>query len=113
MYEGTLKNLNRVPEKNYLAFLNMLGTKILPSSLPGFLSLFKLGKVQRVRLCKEGNQVSANPQDGGSPVVFETENSILAYRQNCKVHTMFQRKRILYRKYRRKLLSEIQPVQIR
>lgn len=79
MHEGTLKNLNGVPEKNYLAFLNMLGAKILPSEPARVPLTFKLSKGTRNPVfIEKGTKVSGNPGDGGSPVVFETENSILA-----------------------------------
>ncbi len=79
MFEGTLKNLNRVPEKNHLAFLNMLGTKLLPSEPARVPLTFKLSKgTKNPVFIRQGTKVSANPQDGGSPVTFETEKGILA-----------------------------------
>jgi len=79
MFEGIIGRLNRVPDKNFIEFLNMLGTKLLPAQQARAPVVFSLSQgVPEPVLIPAGTQVAANPADGGEPVVFETERTVLA-----------------------------------
>jgi predicted phage baseplate assembly protein len=80
--ELIITRLNQAPEKNYLAFLNLIGvTQVGPvaASAPITFSLVKqlpegVGSVQ----VPEGTKVAAPPGAGDSePVVFETTRSVM------------------------------------
>ncbi|OPX86524.1 MAG: Baseplate J-like protein [Pelotomaculum sp. PtaB.Bin104] len=79
MFEGIIKRLNQVPDKNSVEFLNMLGVKLLPAQQARAPVAFTLssGATEPV-LITAGTQVVADPADGGEPVIFETERNILA-----------------------------------
>jgi uncharacterized phage protein gp47/JayE len=79
LLEGLVRRLNDVPVKNFIAFLDMLGVRLLPaqparSPLTFFLSA---GAKDAVPVQRR-SQASAVPEDGGEPVIFETERAILA-----------------------------------
>lgn len=79
MYMGILHRLNRSPDKHFIAFLNMLGVKLIPArqaKAPITIHL-SAGSAEPV-LVPAGTQVAAPAEDGGQPIVFETEQSILA-----------------------------------
>ncbi|NBD22294.1 putative baseplate assembly protein [Paenibacillus glycinis] len=79
MYGGILGRLNRVPDKNFVAFLNRLGIKLLPASQARGPVTFALssGAVDPVTVPSR-SQVAAQPPGGGKPIVFETERTIAA-----------------------------------
>ncbi len=76
--ESIIERLNQVPEKNLLAFLDLLGNAPLaaqPARVPLTFHL-AAGSVNDV-LVPAGTQVAAAPPAGSStPVVFETERSL-------------------------------------
>ena len=79
MLEGLARRLNEVPQKNFIAFLNMLGAKLLPGQparvpLTFFLST---GAQEAVRI-PQRSQAAGTPPTGGDPIAFETEQDILA-----------------------------------
>lgn len=78
MFGETIRRFNRVPDKNYLAFLNLLNLKAL-SSKParGYLCFTLSAGTSDPVYIPEGTQVTANASDGGQPVVFETERDIM------------------------------------
>ncbi len=79
MYAGLINRFNRVPEKNFIAFLNMLDLKLLPAQ-PAVAPLsFKLstGAAESV-LVPAGIQVAASVADVEGPVIFETMKNMLA-----------------------------------
>src|SRR5437016_12045765 len=61
MTELILYRLNRVPEKNYLAFLDMLGIKLQPAQPAHALITFELQDGQERQILRKGLQV-ATPQ---------------------------------------------------
>ncbi|MBO7743578.1 putative baseplate assembly protein [Paenibacillus sp. MWE-103] len=79
MYGGILERLNRVPDKNFIAFLNRLGIKLLPASQARGPVTFALssGAIDPVTVPSR-TQVAAQPTGGGKPFVFETERTIVA-----------------------------------
>lgn len=77
--EVIIERLNRVPEKNFLAFLNLLGSTPLapqPARVP---LTFKLAPgSSMVARIPAGTQVAAPPGEGeDQPVVFETESELM------------------------------------
>ncbi|UVI27388.1 putative baseplate assembly protein [Paenibacillus spongiae] len=79
MYAGILQRLNRVPDKNFIAFLNRLGLQLLPASQARGPVTFALssGALDSV-VIPARTQVAAPPNNGGKPIVFETERTIAA-----------------------------------
>ncbi|MBW4635559.1 MAG: putative baseplate assembly protein [Iphinoe sp. HA4291-MV1] len=73
--------LNRVPEKNFLAFLDLLGTQILPpqpARVPLTFSLASGVPESTTALVPAYTQISAPPTEGEEEeVVFETESDVL------------------------------------
>lgn len=78
MMEGIVKRFNRVPDKNFIAFLNMLGIEQLPAQPARAPVTFRLvnGAVSPV-MVKALTQISAESDYDNEPVVFETENNIM------------------------------------
>ncbi|MEH1771551.1 putative baseplate assembly protein [Nostoc sp.] len=98
LYTGTLQQLNLVPEKNFIAFLDMLGVKLLPAAQARAPVTFTLsnGAIATV-LIPAKTQVAAQATEGGDSIVFETERNILttpaklvdAYSVNNKEDSIF------------------------
>ncbi|RAV11471.1 putative baseplate assembly protein [Paenibacillus contaminans] len=79
MYAGIIQRLNRVPDKNFIAFLNMLGMKLQPASQARGPVTFELSAGARDPvLIPARTQIAAPASNGGSPIVFETERPIMA-----------------------------------
>lgn len=72
------QRLNRAPEKNFLAFLDLLGTSVLPpqpSRVPLTFTLAAESPVDTV--VPAGTRAAAAPAPGGKdPVIFETEREL-------------------------------------
>lgn len=79
MHAGTIGRLNQVPDKNFIAFLNMLGLTLLPGVQAHAPVTFNLstGTTDPV-LIPAGTQIASAPDKGGEPVLFETEKNMLA-----------------------------------
>jgi hypothetical protein len=77
--ELIIERLNHVPEKNLLAFLDMIGASLLPpepARVPLTFSLVNGSIVDG--LVPAGTQVAAVPAEGeAAPVVFETEDELI------------------------------------
>ncbi len=79
MFTGTLHQLNLVPEKNFIAFLNMLGAKLSPAAQSRAPVTFKLSDGARTTvLIPAKTQMTAQPVGAGDSIVFETERNIVA-----------------------------------
>ncbi|MBD5799845.1 putative baseplate assembly protein [Bacillus pseudomycoides] len=79
MVAGVIGRLNQVPDKNFIAFLNMLGLKLLPAMQARALVTFNLSTgTDEPVLIPESTQVTALPSDGGEPIVFRTEKNMMA-----------------------------------
>lgn len=73
MVETVISRLNRVPYKNFVAFLDMLGIKLLPTQ-PALVPLtFKLSKGTDKEIL-----IPARTQAAAGEVPFETEKNLLA-----------------------------------
>ena len=76
MTEMTIYRLNKVPEKTYLALLDLLGLTLSPpQSSRVLLSFYSVeGYKDKVRL-KKGLQVGTEAKKNREPIIFETEKS--------------------------------------
>lgn len=79
LLEGVIRRLNDAPLKHYIAFLEMIGVKLLPAVAARAPLTFILSKGTKDAVTIPArSQAAAAPTDGGDPVVFETERAILA-----------------------------------
>src|SRR5919108_2205514 len=71
LQEQILRRLNRVPEKNFVAFLDMMGIKLLPAQSAQAAVTFTLanGTTEHV-LVPSGTLLSGQAADGSGEVVF-------------------------------------------
>ncbi|HBV97852.1 MAG: hypothetical protein JL50_17965 [Peptococcaceae bacterium BICA1-7] len=78
MFHENIKRFNRVPLKNFIAFLNMFNVSVFPAGAAAGFVAFRLseGAGEPVHI-PAGTQVSASPEGRGT-VVFETERHMLA-----------------------------------
>jgi Baseplate J-like protein len=85
--EAVIDRLNRAPEKNYLAFLNLIGTAILPPQPARVPLTFSLaGNSAADARVPAGTQVAADPLEGETDeVVFETEQDLVVTRTTLAV----------------------------
>lgn len=71
LVEGLTFRLNQVPDKNYVAFLNLLGiTRNPPEPARVFLTFSVTGGA---RSLDPGIQVQTAPSESGTPIIFETD----------------------------------------
>jgi hypothetical protein len=82
LVEGLIYRLNRVPEKNYVAFLNLLGITRDPATPAHTYLTFTAtpGKV----LVPAGTQVQTPASEEEKPVVFETDGDVTVLPINFK-----------------------------
>lgn len=78
LLEGNISRLNRLPGKSLIAFLNHFNVELSPATPAVAQVHFKLadGTPEPV-LIDAGLQLAANAEDGGEPIVFETERTAL------------------------------------
>ncbi|MEH1969372.1 putative baseplate assembly protein [Nostoc sp.] len=97
--EIIIERLNKVPEKNFLAFLDLLGASRLPpqpARVPLTFSLSDKSTVDAV--VPKGTQVAAQLTTGEKqPVIFETENELVV--TAAKLESIFVRDQKLYADY--------------
>ena len=76
--EQVLSRLNRVPEKNFVAFLDMMGMKLLPaqSAQAGVTFTLATGTTEHV-LVPRGTLLAGAAADGSGQVVFQTQKDRL------------------------------------
>jgi hypothetical protein len=77
MTELILYRLNRVPEKNYLAFLDMLGLKLQPAQPARALITFELTEGAERQVLRKGLQVATPQADDEEAVIFETQRDLV------------------------------------
>jgi len=79
MLIDTIDRLNQSPPKHFIAFLNMLGVKLLPALQARVPVTFYLSTGATTPVILPAKmQVAANSPTGGEPIPFETEKLILA-----------------------------------
>ncbi|WP_154651756.1 putative baseplate assembly protein [Sediminispirochaeta bajacaliforniensis] len=77
MTEMTIYRLNKVPEKTYLALLDLLGLTLSPpQSARVLLTFHPVDGYKDAVFLKQGLQVGTEAKNGSEPVVFETEKSL-------------------------------------
>lgn len=77
--EIIIERLNQVPDKNFLAFLNLLGASRLPPQPARAPLTFSLASGSAVdAIVPAGTQVAAPPAEGKKdPIIFETERELV------------------------------------
>lgn len=76
MTEMTLYRLNRVPEKNFLAFLELMGVTLMPPQPARTVVQFTINpKADRV-LVPRGTQIATRPGPDGASQTFETSRDL-------------------------------------
>ncbi len=73
--ESIFFQLNRVPERNYVKFLQLLGLELAPARPATVHLTFTATPGGKARPVPRGAQVAAQPPEGGDPVIFETEEA--------------------------------------
>jgi len=78
--EIIIHRLNKVPEKNFLAFLDLLGASLMPPQPSHVPLTFTLAKGATVdAIVPKGTRVAALPDEGEKePVIFETNRELVA-----------------------------------
>lgn len=84
--EQVIDRLNRAPEKSYLAFLNLIGTSMLPPQPARVPLTFQLAPGSPVDAAvAAGAQVAAPPLEGqADEVLFETERDLVVHRASLQ-----------------------------
>lgn len=82
--ENLIYRLNRVPEKNYIAFLNLLGITRDPQT-PARAFLTFTAAPAAVVLVPKGTQAQTRASETDPPVVFETDEDVTVLPTNLKV----------------------------
>src|SRR5439155_10380521 len=77
MTEIILYRLNRVPEKNYLAFLDLIGIKLRPPQPARGLITSELVEGAEKQLIREGTQVATPQAADEDTVIFETQRELV------------------------------------
>ena len=77
MTEMTLYRLNKVPQKNYLAMLELMGLSLsTPQSARALIQFFPVENCEKNILIKKGTKI-ASVTGVSKPVIFETEKELL------------------------------------
>ncbi len=77
MTDSILRRLNQVPEKNYIAFLNLLGIKLKPPRAASTLLQFDLVEGASRQLIPRGTQVATPQATDDQAVAFETDQDLV------------------------------------
>src|SRR5918911_4565078 len=80
--ELVVERINRAPEKNYLAFLNLIGTQMLPPRPARVPLTFTLSANSPIDVAvPAGTQASAPPLEGeADEITFSTERNLVVTR---------------------------------
>lgn len=79
MHKNVIDRLNRVPEKNFIEFLGMLGVKLLPAQPAMAPITFALSEGTTEHVL-----IPARTQIAAGDIIFETEKNIIATPSNLK-----------------------------
>src|SRR5262245_17243048 len=81
LMEIMISRLNRVPEKNFLAFLDTAGVTLLPPKAARVpIKFVPSAGAKKDAVVPAGTQVATTPLPGQEPIAFETEKSMTASR---------------------------------
>lgn len=78
--EMTLYRLNRVPDRNYLSFLNLLGIELRPPQPARAVLAFSMSDKGDHVTVPRGTTVATRPSPDGKVVSFETDRDLLVVR---------------------------------
>src|SRR5438445_2164609 len=76
MTELILYRLNRVPEKNYLAFLDLIGVRLRSPQPARSLITFELTEGAHGQVVREGTQIATPQTADEDTITFETERDL-------------------------------------
>lgn len=77
MTELVLYRLNRVPDNNYLAFLNMMGIRLRPPQPARTIVQFAISEKTDMVVIEAGTRVATKPDGDLPPLTFETERDLV------------------------------------
>ena len=79
MADMLVYRLNRVPDRNYIAFLRLLGIELRAAQPASVELTFTLARNDLdVVMVPKGTQVAAAASGGGAPTIFETDETLIA-----------------------------------
>lgn len=78
MTEMVIYRLNRVPDNNYLAFLNMMGIRLRPPQPARTIVQFQISDKTDMVVVEAGTRVATKPEGELPALVFETERDLVA-----------------------------------
>lgn len=84
LVEGMIYRLNRVPEKNYVAFLGLLGITRDPATPARAFLTFTANPAGGPVTVPKGKQAQTQEREGETPVVFETDAAVTVLPANLK-----------------------------
>ncbi|MBM4386481.1 MAG: hypothetical protein FJ088_02005, partial [Deltaproteobacteria bacterium] len=93
MTEMVIYRLNKVPEKNYISFLNLLGVKLKKPQPARTVLTFAISEKGDQVVIPRGTTSSTKPSPEGNVISFETENDILVIVN--KIRKCFTQTRVL------------------
>jgi predicted phage baseplate assembly protein len=76
--EMIIWRLNRVPEKNYIKFLELVGIDLIAAAPAHAELTFTLVKGAAMTTVRKGTQVALSDGGDGPPVIFETDDNLVA-----------------------------------
>lgn len=83
MYLDNARRLNRVPMKNFIAFLNMLDVSQLSARPAAGYVTFRLNDgTKEPVMVKKATQLAAKATDGGKDILYETDSTVLLTNAN-------------------------------
>ncbi|MCB9736269.1 MAG: putative baseplate assembly protein [Deltaproteobacteria bacterium] len=77
MTEMVIYRLNRVPDNNYLAFLNMMGIRLRPPQPARTIVQFKVSEKTDMVVVNAGTRVATKPEGDLPALVYETERDLV------------------------------------
>lgn len=90
MTEMLIYRLNRVPDRNYIEFLRLLGIELQPAQPASVELTFALARNDLdVVMVPKGTQVAAASSGGGAPTIFETNETLIALGAKLKAIQSF------------------------
>ncbi|CAN5728271.1 putative baseplate assembly protein [soil metagenome] len=85
LVEGLTYRLNRVPEKNYVAFLNLLGIRRNPAvASRAFVMMSTLPTAVAPVIVAQGQQIQTRGTEDDAPIVFQTDEDVTILPLNLK-----------------------------
>jgi baseplate J-like protein len=76
LVEGMIYRLNRVPDKNFIEFLNLIGITRDPQTPATAMLTYRMAPLSAPLLLAKGNQVATPQTDTDQAIVFETDEGV-------------------------------------